>query len=124
MRGWGKFENRREEIGGISRGVKGVAKELGVPIILLSQLSRAVEAANGRKARRPQLSDLAESGNLEQDADVVIFPYRPERPADEESPSDGREAAELIVAKQRNGPVGSVKVFWNKSVVRFEDVGV
>ncbi|MES2341686.1 MAG: replicative DNA helicase [Pseudomonadota bacterium] len=123
MRGRGKFDNRREEIGGISRGVKGVAKELNVPIILLSQLSRDVEGGRGKKARRPQLSDLAESSSLEADADVVIFPFRPEQ-KDDEAPPDGREAAELIVAKQRNGPVGVVKVFWNKELVRFENVAV
>ncbi len=124
MRGRGRFDSRREEIGSISRGVKGIAKELGVPVILLSQLSRASEAGPGKKARRPQLSDLAESASLEADADVVIFPYRPERPADEEQPADGMETAELIVAKQRNGPTGTVKVVWNKEIVRFENLEV
>lgn len=117
MRGHGQFDNRTQEIGTISRGLKAVARELEVPVVALAQLSRQAEPGPGRKARRPQLSDLAESGSLENDADVVVFIYRPE-PKDEEAD----DVAELIVAKQRNGPTGIVRVAWNKSIVRFENL--
>lgn len=116
MKGRGKFDNRQQEIGTISRGLKAVAKELGIPVVALAQLSRAMEAGPGKKARRPQLHDLRESGDLEQDADCVVFIYRPEAKDDE--PSD---VAELIIAKQRNGPTGVVKVTWNSSCVRFDN---
>ncbi len=119
MRGQGNFENRTQEIGTISRGLKAAAKELGVPVIALAQLSRAAEPQPGRKARRPQLSDLAESGSLENDADVVLLIYRPE-PKDDEV----LEVAEIIVAKQRNGPTGVVKLAWNREIVRFENIGL
>lgn len=117
MRGRGKFDNRQQELGTISRGLKAVGKELGVPVIALAQLSRAMEAGPGKKARRPQLHDLRESGDLENDADVVIFIYRPE-PKDEE-PSD---RAELIIGKQRNGPTGTVKVAWDATCVTFDNL--
>lgn len=116
MKGRGKFDNRQQEIGTISRGLKTIAKELNVPLVALAQLSRAMEAGPGKKARRPQLHDLRESGDLEQDADCVVFIYRAE-PKDDE-PSD---IAELILAKQRNGPTGTVKVGWNSSCVRFDN---
>jgi replicative DNA helicase len=119
MKGRGKFDNRQQEIGTISRGLKAVGKELGVPVIALAQLSRAMEAGPGKKARRPQLSDLRESGDLENDADVVVFIYRPE-PKDDE-PND---KAELIIGKQRNGPTGTVKVAWDANCVTFDNLSM
>jgi replicative DNA helicase len=117
MRGRGNFDNRTQEIGTISRGLKQVARELRVPVVALSQLSRQAEAKPGQKARRPQLSDLAESGSLENDADVVLMIYRPEAEDDDMMP-----VAEVIVAKQRNGPVGTVRLAWNAPLLRFEDL--
>jgi replicative DNA helicase len=117
MRGRGQFDNRTQELGTVSRGLKAVARELQVPVILLSQLSRNAEPQPGRKARRPQLSDLAECGSLENDADVVLFIYRPE-PRDE----DQAVIAEVIVGKQRNGPTGIVRLHWNAELVRFENL--
>src|SRR3954452_516904 len=97
--------SRVEQIGQISRGMKILARELNVPVIAVSQLSRAVEA---RPDKRPLLSDLRESGNLEQDADVVIFIYRDEYYNKENSEYPGE--AELIVSKHRNGPVGNLRL--------------
>lgn len=114
LKGRGKFDTRSQEVGSFSRGLKRLAKELKLPIIALSQLSRAPEAGPNRKARRPQLSDLRESGDIEQDADLVILIYRPE-------PKDGEpEYAILIIAKQRNGPTGDVKVLWDAASVTFD----
>ncbi len=112
----GRTENRQQELSAISRSMKGLAKELGVPVIALSQLSRAPEARTGH---RPQLSDLRESGALEQDADVVMFIYREE----EYKPSDeNRGLAEIIIGKQRNGPTGSRKLAFIKEFTRFENL--
>jgi len=116
MRGGTRTENRQQEISEISQGLKGLAKELKVPVIALSQLSRATEQ---RDNRRPQLSDLRESGALEQDADVVLLLFREEvyNPNDE-----NRGRAELIIAKQRNGPVGNVPLAFLKEFTRFENL--
>jgi replicative DNA helicase len=117
MSGYGRVENRVQEISGISRGLKALAKELNVPVIALSQLSRAPEQRQGD--HRPQLSDLRESGSIEQDADVVAFIFREEvyKPDEENS---GR--AELIIAKQRNGPTGVVKIAFLKQFTKFENL--
>jgi replicative DNA helicase len=119
MQGRGRFENRTLEVASISRSLKGLAKELSVPIVVLSQLSRAPEA---RSDHRPQLSDLRESGALEQDADVVIFIYREEQYADKDSPVDAQGVAELIIGKQRNGPTGVVKLAFIREFTRFENL--
>ncbi len=115
MRGRIKRENRQQEISEISRSLKELAKELNVPIVAVSQLSRAVE---NRTDKRPQLSDLRESGAIEQDADLVVFIYRDEvyRPKTEE-----KNVAEIIIGKQRNGPVGTVKLTFLKECTRFEN---
>ncbi|MQA31009.1 MAG: replicative DNA helicase [Luteitalea sp.] len=120
MQGRGRFENRTLELASISRSLKGLAKELRVPIVLLSQLSRATES---RADHRPQLSDLRESGALEQDADVVIFIYREDQYADKNAPpTDAQGTAELIVGKQRNGPTGVVKLAFIREFTRFENL--
>jgi replicative DNA helicase len=116
--------NREQEIASISRGLKSLAKELDVPVIALSQLSRAVEQRGGDK--RPQLSDLRESGSIEQDADVVMFLYRPEyygiTTTNEGQSTAGM--AEVIIGKQRNGPVGSKMLYFVKDYARFENLTV
>ncbi|MDM7995144.1 MAG: replicative DNA helicase [Acidobacteriota bacterium] len=113
-----RYENRTQEISQISRGLKGVAKELGVPLIAVSQLSRAVESRTGEH-RRPQLSDLRESGSIEQDADVVMFIYR----EDMTNPTEENMGkAELIIGKQRNGPTGSIELAFLKQFTRFDNL--
>jgi len=109
------YENRNLEIGAISRALKGLAKELDVPVLALSQLSRAPET---RSEHRPQLSDLRESGNLEQDADIVAFIFREEVYNPDPSVQG---TAELIIAKQRNGPTGSVPLAFLKQYTVFKD---
>jgi replicative DNA helicase len=121
MQGRGRFESRQTELASISRSLKGLAKELGVPIVALSQLSRAPET---RSDHRPQLSDLRESGALEQDADVVMFIYREEQYRDSDgNPNQEAEGmAEIIIGKQRNGPVGTARLAFIKEHTRFENL--
>jgi replicative DNA helicase len=116
MQGRGRFENRVTEVASISRALKGLAKELGVPVVALSQLSRAPE---NRPNKRPQLSDLRESGALEQDADVVLMIYREDM---YEPTEENQGVAELIVAKQRNGPTGTVRLAFIREFTRFENL--
>src|SRR5271170_1191709 len=119
MSGGGKrFENRTQEVSAISRGLKALAKELAVPVIALSQLSRAPESRGGD--HRPQLSDLRESGSIEQDADLVMFIFREEIYKPDDAELQGK--AEIIIAKQRNGPIGRVKMAFLKSSTRFESL--
>jgi replicative DNA helicase len=115
MHARGRHESRQQEIAEISRSLKALARELEIPVLALSQLSRAVEA---RENRRPQLSDLRESGAIEQDADVVIFIYQDPKWAEDPS---RRYEMELIVAKQRNGPTGPVPVIFHRQLGRFTD---
>ena len=121
MQGRGRFESRQTKLASISRSLKGLAKELGVPIVALSQLSRAPET---RSDHRPQLSDLRESGALEQDADVVMFIYREEqyRDADGTPNQEAEGMAEIIIGKQRNGPVGTARLAFIKEHTRFENL--
>ena len=117
MTGRGRFENRNQEVSALSRGMKLLAKELNVPMLVLSQLSRAVETRQGD--HRPQLSDLRESGSIEQDADLVAFIFREE--VYRRDREDLRGLAELIIAKQRNGPVGTVNLVFLHSQTKFEN---
>lgn len=112
----GQSESRQQEVSDISRRLKAMARELDVPVIALSQLSRSVEQ---RTDKRPMLSDLRESGALEQDADLVMFIYRDEYYKHEEERSQEREDVELIIAKHRNGPVGTVKLAFEKNYNAF-----
>ncbi|HEX9758045.1 MAG TPA: replicative DNA helicase [Nitrospiria bacterium] len=116
MRGRGNSDKREQEISDISRSLKALAKELRVPVIALSQLSRAVETRGGE--RKPILADLRESGAIEQDADVVIFIYRKEV---YDSSEANKGLAEIMISKQRNGPVGSVMLTFRDRYTRFED---
>ncbi len=113
----GRYENRNQEVSALSRGMKQLAKEMNVPLMVLSQLSRAVETRQGD--HRPQLSDLRESGSIEQDADVVGFIFREEVYHRERE--DLRGLAELIIAKQRNGPVGTVNLVFLHAQTKFEN---
>jgi replicative DNA helicase len=114
----GRFENRQQELASISRSLKGLAKELRVPVVALSQLSRAPEA---RADHRPQLSDLRESGALEQDADLVLFIFRPSVYEKDKTP-ETENLAEIIIAKQRNGPIGSLSLAFLNQYTRFENI--
>ena len=109
-------ENRQQEISEISRSLKALARELNVPIIALSQLSRSVES---RQVKKPMLSDLRESGSLEQDADIVSFLYREDYYNPE---TENKNITEVIIAKHRNGPVDTVKLFFHKQFTKFSDL--
>src|SRR5262249_36181318 len=117
MSGRGRYENRNQEISALSRGFKLLAKDLKVPMLVLSQLNRAPEIRQGD--HRPQLSDLRESGSIEQDADLVAFIFREElyKPNDESL----RGTAELLVSKQRNGPTGKVNLVFLREYTKFEN---
>ena len=136
-----RMDNRVQEVSEITRGLKTLAKDLEIPVLALSQLSRQVE---NREDKRPQLSDLRESGSIEQDADVVSFVYRPEYYLEKETPEqrpneapdkfeerrlrheqllvEKRNVAEFIIAKQRHGPVGTVELFFNGELTLFDDL--
>ena len=118
MSGGKRFENRTQEVSAISRGLKALAKELSVPVIALSQLSRAPESRGGD--HRPQLADLRESGSIEQDADLVMFIFREEVYKQDDPELEGR--AEILIAKQRNGPIGRVRMAFLKHCTRFESL--
>ncbi len=113
MSGSGKTDSRQQEISDISRSLKALARELSVPVIALSQLSRAVEQ---RPDHRPMLSDLRESGAIEQDADVVMFIYRDDY---YHKDTEKKDIAEIIIAKQRNGPIGTVELVWLPRYTQF-----
>ena len=118
MQGRGKSygDNRQQEISDISRSLKSLARELDVPVIALSQLSRGVES---RQVKKPMLSDLRESGSLEQDADIVMFLYR----EDYYDPETQRQGlTDLIIAKHRNGSIGNIELAFQKEYTRFTDV--
>ena len=116
----GRYENRQQEISAISRSLKGLAKELDVPVIALSQLSRAPEQRRGD--HRPQLSDLRESGSIEQDADVVLFIYREDLYKKPEDVGDEEGVAQIIIGKQRNGPTGVIKLAFIEPWTKFENL--
>lgn len=113
-----RYANREQEIAEISRGLKGIAKELDVPVLALAQLSRAVES---RQVKIPQLSDLRESGAIENDADVVLFIYREEM---YDPDTEAKNTADIIIAKHRNGPVGTVRLSFEASQTRFHELSV
>ena len=118
------INSRQEEVSAISRSLKGLAKELNIPIIALSQLNRGVESREGMEGKRPQLSDLRESGAIEQDADIVCFIHRPEyyKIYEDEKGYDWRGKAMFIIAKHRNGSVGDIKMEFKSAYARFSDV--
>ena len=116
MAGSRRAESRQNEVAEISRSLKGLARELNVPVVALSQLSRAVEQ---RPDHRPMLSDLRESGSIEQDADVVMFLYREDY---YNKDTERKDIAEVIIAKQRNGPIGTVELVWLPRYTKFANM--
>jgi replicative DNA helicase len=122
MSGGANLESRQQEVSEISRSLKALAKELGIPIIAISQLSRAPEKRG--ESRRPQLADLRESGALEQDADLVMFVYRAAfyRMMDGKEVRPEDKPAKIIIGKQRNGPIGDVDLMFIEEYTRFEDL--
>ena len=118
-----RFGNRQEEVSTISRSLKGLAKELNIPILALSQLNRGVESREGNEGKRPQLSDLRESGAIEQDADMVLFVHRPEyyRIYQDEHGNDLHGVAQILIAKHRKGGTGDVNLHFRGEFTRFED---
>ena len=129
MQGDRKFDNRVQEVSEISRSLKGLARELDTPVLAVSQLSRAPE---GRSSHEPQLSDLRESGSIEQDADVVLFIYREEyyfpNAQEWDSLQHGgreypREQADIMIAKHRNGPTGRLQLRFRHDLAKFENIG-
>ena len=118
-----RFSSRQEEVSTISRSLKGLAKELDIPILALSQLNRGVENREGNEGKRPQLSDLRESGAIEQDADMVIFVHRPEYYGfkEDDHGNDLRGKAEIIIAKHRKGATDTVVLTFRKELTRFEN---
>ncbi len=118
MEGRGHKENRVQEVSEISRNLKAIARELNVPVLALSQLSRSVEQ---RDSHVPRLSDLRESGSIEQDADVVMFIYR-EKQYSQDLPPDQANIAEVFIAKHRNGPTGKIKLFFDEKHVTFRNL--
>jgi replicative DNA helicase len=115
-----KFENRTQEVSAISRGLKALAKEMDVPVIALSQLSRSSERRGDDK--KPLLSDLRESGSIEQDADVVAFIHRESYYNRDKEEDPDKNKAEIIIAKQRNGPTGSIDLAFLSQYTRFENL--
>ena len=118
-----RFGNRQEEVSTISRSLKGLAKELNIPILALSQLNRTVENRDGIDGKRPQLSDLRESGAIEQDADLVLFVHRPEyyRLYDDGKGNDLHGKAQIIIAKHRKGGMGDILLDFKGEFTRFQN---
>ena len=119
-----RFSSRQEEVSTISRSLKGLAKELDIPILALSQLNRGVESREGLEGKRPQLSDLRESGAIEQDADMVLFVHRPEyyHIYQDENGHDLHGRAQIIIAKHRKGATGDVLLTFRGEFTRFENL--
>ncbi|HEV8131704.1 MAG TPA: replicative DNA helicase [Acidobacteriota bacterium] len=121
MSGRGRYENRQQEISAISRALKGLAKEINIPVVAISQLSRAPEQRRGA-LNKPQLSDLRESGSIEQDADLVMFLYKPSAHAEESEEFGDDRILEMIIGKQRNGPTGVARLVFLGEYTKFENL--
>ena len=124
MSAGGNAGNREQEISTISRSLKGIAKELKIPVIALSQVNRGVESRTGTGSKRPMLSDLRESGAIEQDADIVTFIYRPEyyKIYEWDNGDDSRSQAEIIIAKHRNGALENIRLKFTAEFAKFSDI--